>query len=419
VKLIQAKDVKQSVKQELDWFALERLNPRVILQPSTVSINNFRSLIHNHPMDNEIQGLNMVPGELARLCCKRYLSGDHVHWIIDKLNMQQNKVLCIYLNRVIDIERFANKKKREQTVLAFVINIGRNIDGSTYLGSDEKPGCHWVNCTYDSQTNIASHNDSLGWKSPTRLIVLIESFKKVFFPAISDPCELKSSHNSDRTDNFGSHYCHNTCSIYPLQTCNNICGVVALITAAIASLEEELYINLVEKQRDKGKILFLSTPSKYNKYLRCVIISWMSEDHIDVSYVIPAPTDGDEPEMISDDEDEILCTEEILQKIKEKKSNPAPVLKGNEKGPVRFPCEYCKEVTTFTRRNDLKRHIERFHGDRGMPPVVNSGKSICMDCGQRFFRITDLRKHLIKLHGKIFRMEIATFDNLQGTNTHT
>jgi len=112
VKLIQAKDVKQSVKQELDWFALERLNPRVILQPSTVSINNFRSLIHNHPMDNEIQGLNMVPGELARLCCKRYLSGDHVHWIIDKLNMQQNKVLCIYLNRVIDIERFANKKKR-------------------------------------------------------------------------------------------------------------------------------------------------------------------------------------------------------------------------------------------------------------------------------------------------------------------
>ena len=178
VKLLAAKDVKSAVSQELDWFSIGKITPRSVKSmPSIVSINNFKSLLWNHDHSKELSRYGMTPNELSRLCCKRYISGDQVHWIVDKLNSMQSDVLCVYLNRVSSIERYIAKKLEKLSTkpskLAFVINIGKNGNGETFIASDAKQGNHWTLCVFDKEKNVVIYGDSLGWDIPNELPALI------------------------------------------------------------------------------------------------------------------------------------------------------------------------------------------------------------------------------------------------------
>ena len=243
IKLLEAKEIKDAVRQEIEWFSSEILLPKGVSKLPATHINNFRSLMHNSPMKEEMTSLSTVPNELARVCCKRFLSGDHMHFFIDKLNAQSSETFCIYLNRVTNVQRL--KKFGQKRRLIFVGNIGKNIDGSTYLGSYDRQGCHWVNCVYDYEKNSALYGDSLGWEAGEDLKKKIKEIVDVFYPEKRKECNFQNLHNVDHTDRNGNRFCGISCTGYPLQTCYNICGVISVIMISIASLRIDLYHQII------------------------------------------------------------------------------------------------------------------------------------------------------------------------------
>ena len=73
--------------------------------------------------------------------------------------------------------------------------------------------------------------------------------------------------------------------------------------------------------------------------------------------------------------------------------------------PERFVCVLCDDGHSFTRRNDLKRHHNRFHdGEELKLEAAHSNKSKCLEYGQCFHHLLELKKHLAFVHEKTFRM---------------
>jgi len=57
----------------------------------------------------------MIPEELSRVYCNRYLSGDQVQWVLKKLNEGNSGTLCVYINEITDIDRFVKKNISDHT----------------------------------------------------------------------------------------------------------------------------------------------------------------------------------------------------------------------------------------------------------------------------------------------------------------
>ena len=429
VSLLSAANTKKAVIQEIEWFNSKKMTPNsVVSSPSAVSINNFKSLIFNHSYSKEFGKYSMSPAELSRICCKRYIAGDHVSWITKQLNKQQSDVLCIYINSVINIKAFVErtlKKRTEDGVavpikVAFVINVGKNPDGSCFIGSDLKQGNHWSTCIYDCSDNTLIYGDSLGWSTPAGL-EKVNNYLDAIYPDRNNtkPC-LKECHDSSLTDLSGRHKCDPSlcCSLFPLQTCSNICGVVALVVVAICCLNPTVYEILTSVQLHKRPYIFLQEPSKYNKYLRLCLLSWFSEENINIDYVVPNTlenmnevSDSDEDEEIERLDEAIIKSIEKNQKVK-KNQPKVTIAKTKDKTSSCFTCGHGNCKSTFTRRNDLKRHILKFHEENVME--AQSGNCLCTQCGQQFHRIVDLRTHRINCHDIEFRTEILDFDNKAG-----
>ena len=70
-----------------------------------------------------------------------------------------------------------------------------------------------------------------------------------------------------------------------------------------------------------------------------------------------------------------------------------------------------------TRRNGLKKHMERYHGSASIDQV-SSGNCRCLECEFRCRYITELRKHLALKHNFTFRNETRIFANMTGKNFH-
>ena len=84
VSTLSASNTKKAAIQEIEWFNSKKITPNSVKStPSVIAINNFKSLIFSHSYSKPFGKYSMSPDELSRLCCKRYISGDHVHWIIN------------------------------------------------------------------------------------------------------------------------------------------------------------------------------------------------------------------------------------------------------------------------------------------------------------------------------------------------
>ena len=93
LRITEAIGIKRAVEKELDWFASTYPRPlSVISHPATNSIKKFQNLIYGEKFDKQVDGLQMSPNEMANLCCDRWISSDHVHWLLDDLNISQKKL---------------------------------------------------------------------------------------------------------------------------------------------------------------------------------------------------------------------------------------------------------------------------------------------------------------------------------------
>ena len=193
--------IKTAVGQEIDWFNEGYLTPvSISCLPSPAALNCFRSMILNRPASEFVEDLQMTPNELAMLCGKRYLSGDHVTWITKQLNKQNTNTMCFYLNRVHNIketiERTKNKANFKQPDnISFIINVGRGHDGHTYLGSDSNPGNHRTAAFYKRSNNTLVYGDSLGWVIPNRLEEKIGSFVSCIWGTDTTTTTTKYGHD--------------------------------------------------------------------------------------------------------------------------------------------------------------------------------------------------------------------------------
>ena len=109
----------------------------------------------------------MLPEEIACLCGRRYLSDEHMSWVIQNLNSMQPDVLCIYGNFVADIEAFCKRhvESGQYKKLLFIFNVGytETIEqNDTFIAENGLTGCHFSICVYDNELNRAIYGDSLG-----------------------------------------------------------------------------------------------------------------------------------------------------------------------------------------------------------------------------------------------------------------
>ena len=78
-----------------------------------------------------------------------------------------------------------------------------------------------------------------------------------------------------------------------------------------------------------------------------------------------------------------------------------------EKNPKdgRFYCSSC--TSSFGRKHDLKRHCEKNHETT----IISSGDCLCLQCGQKFYKMEKLREHLTEQHGIDMKMDNLSFDS--------
>lgn len=224
-----------------------------------------------------------TPNEMAILCgegSNGWLLSNHIAWVCDKLNRCQQKVINLVLNFSTpeDLKRLKDKIGETVKYVNFVVNVGMNVDGTVFISSEKRSGNHWVLVSVDiSSSNSPSvlYCDSLGWDCPPNLNFLTNF---VHMCGINKLEHLVFMHKHTTS---GQSQCTSDCMNYPLQTCSNVCGLVAVICTVISALDGELFKKLTGPCSDYK--LFLHEPTKYEKYMRRVLIYWFTTGNIDLS----------------------------------------------------------------------------------------------------------------------------------------
>eukprot|EP00795_Rhopilema_esculentum_P016122 gene16122-7478_t len=172
--LHRAREIHKFVKEELDWFSETLLLPSAVDSvPSRATLNSFRSFIHNHPYSKEIARLQMTASELAQVCGKRLLSGDHIRWLFSKLNMQQDQMYCVYANSVFECRSPRNrylqgKSAPKRNWVVFNIFKEQSVQHGTekwdvaIMRGFGNTGSHFAIAILDKENNELAYGDSLG-----------------------------------------------------------------------------------------------------------------------------------------------------------------------------------------------------------------------------------------------------------------
>eukprot|EP00112_Aurelia_sp_Birch-Aquarium-sp1_P008138 Seg1893.5 transcript_id=Seg1893.5/GoldUCD/mRNA.D3Y31 product="hypothetical protein" protein_id=Seg1893.5/GoldUCD/D3Y31 len=416
--LHKAREIRKSVKEELDWFSETCRVPNVVDSvPSRPTLNSFRSKIHNRPYNVEIASLRMTPSELAQVCGKRFMSSDHMRWLVNKLNVQQQEMFCVYANSLFHVEavnRFLEDNSTPKRIgVIFNVYKKRSVEHGVekwdvvVTREFGNTGSHFSIAVLDKERNEITYGDSLGWSPPQHLISEMRKVYEALFKERMPEMHVKESHDSSASQH--GHLCSSRCSLhFPLQNDGNICGVVAAVMLAVACLLPEFFQRIFSFKRrpiDTKSKMFLANPTKYDKYLRQVLMAWMTEDNVSMKYLVSSdvlagnsPLDPthimEEPEDHSDiilvefDSEEFdLDTEFDERNIpmtaasnQECTSNKKPMRKNKparkkatsvESGKARNEGEAskCKRSNAHTcpfstnRRGNLRRHVQRKHGN--------------------------------------------------------
>ena len=406
IKLHDAKAVRECVSQEIQWFRHPPKRPQsVAIHPSQTSLETFQHLVSDTPLNSFVRNLSMKPGELARLAHNRYLSSDHMQWYTKKLNAQQNQSLCVYLNGMRDIQKYISDHFKSHQKMSFIVNVGKLRDGRVFLGSDTRGGCHWTLVSYDNIDKSLVYADSLAWSPPDGLTEALFPWLNIAF-GVSEFPEIVQCHISSSLDSSGSHVCTDNCTHYPLQTCSNICGPVAVVSMVAAALSERFFKLLTSVSHTSTiPSLYLKDPSKYGKYLRQVLIDWIVNDTINHNHIIlqeylSITENPNDPASDSDDDFDVAT---LPTSSAPSKPSSLPSKKSADN---RFLCSVCD--SSYTRRNDLKRHMEKAHSQ-----TINRGDSICLHCDFRSVHVEKLREHLSSVHGIDMEIETLSFQNYE------
>ena len=283
---------------------------------------------------------------------------------------------------------------------------------------------------------------TLAWPAPDGLLNKVDGFIK---PVSNDVSNYSVCHDPANTcPRTGSHRCGDSCAqFYPLQQCGSICGVVVLIVSAITcyNLDFVHHISTVIMTPGISHPIFLQTPTRFGKYLRLVVASWIVGNSVDTTYIVPLLWQQCEDDSTGFHQNDYGCTESRKDNNGNDRGGVVPtiVISDNEgsntttspgspghqdastlknvktshssKKDKKYKCSSCS--SSFTRKSSLKRHMQQKH-PHACTTADLTGNCICHDCGFKCHRITDLRKHLTRTHNVIFQSESITMENMVG-----
>ena len=104
--------IKSFVEQELNWFNSPKLQPYCIKcenTPNHDSISHFKSLLWDFQNNLDVDGMDMSPGHLAKLCCNRLLSSDLIFKFAGMLSSPNCQ--AVYINHVRNLQNLIERLK--------------------------------------------------------------------------------------------------------------------------------------------------------------------------------------------------------------------------------------------------------------------------------------------------------------------
>lgn len=196
-------------------------------------------------------------------------------------------------NVVVNITNEMNRKRKLFNFgtlkrLVLLLNVGKR-NGQTFIGSINNSGNHWVLVVVEMRPfKRIIYCDTLAWDPPSNILEVINNFTS-HMPRVGsyDSSFFSLAHSPLAMSSRLGHACDWRCRNYPLQTCSDICGVIAVINAALAALDRPLFQYLIGPYEKEA--IYLQHPSQHSYYLRRVLMSWFAEGRIDIEYVLLQP----------------------------------------------------------------------------------------------------------------------------------
>ena len=422
---------KDAVERELTFFSSPKNTPRSIQKKIDVeTMTSFRELVHYSLSTEPIKEYDMLPGDLARLCGSTYLSDSHLTWIAKQLNTMQSYTHVVFANYIADVETYCHNRMKNDAFspskLILMFCVGALESGDVFIARD-RDGGHFSVAVYDDETGKTVYGDSAGWKYPEELLALVNRYVRIIFE--KECQEVIECHASAQTYNH-VHSCSSDCNFYyPLQTDGDICGVVVSVIASIVALAPlvwEYILSVKNNRTDSLPYYFIKEPTKYNKFLRCVLIMWFMKKYIDIEYIVPRQwLFGNDNAVISSDSEEELDLPRVekindddiadgstipIKKRKEETNQTETPVAPNDAG--QFICHLCSDLS-FTRKYNFKRHMMKKHPEIDLEDDKQHWRSFCYECGERFYRVPDLKCHLSTVHGYVFATEVTNHDSVE------
>ena len=164
------------------------------------------------------------------------------------INKEQSNTFCWVLNTVNDIERLVERRLQsyKPSSLIFFVSVAIST-GKTVLASDHHRGIHWTLCQVNHTNKSVVYADTLGWQVPEGLTEKVNHFINAVYREDITDYEMNICHKPESTVN-GHHSCTPSCAKYPVQTCSNVCGVISMVMAALAThKEEDLFLQMISR----------------------------------------------------------------------------------------------------------------------------------------------------------------------------
>jgi hypothetical protein len=142
-------------------------------------------------------------------------------------------------------------------------------------------------------------------------------------------------------------------------------------------------------------------------------MSWLISNDINLDFVIPITLIHELPSSFeicdSDEDNNIVNTNKFESKLKKKKS--ANIKHASFSS---LKCAFCD--ISFTQKKNMQRHIKNKHKSIDEAQAyLQSGNSLCLQCGFQCRQIEGLRKHLSAVHFITFQKEKLSFANVKGS----
>ena len=210
------RSIQDDVQQEVGSFSSPCNRPEAVVEhPTATQIAVLQEFLYCRRYNKIREPYGMSANELAMVCVDRWISSDHICWLMKILNQDQDETFFVYLNGIskdpATLQRFT-KCSSKPSKLCFAINVCKNQTGQTFIGSDFQPGNHWSLCHVDTTEKRIVYADSLGWAIPANLLNKLDRYIKAINEDLNvAKFTLSTTHNpNSKSPIRGGHKCNQT-----------------------------------------------------------------------------------------------------------------------------------------------------------------------------------------------------------------